>query len=83
MDRTEVTKMPGYYLLCLFTISKSLVCLALQTETIVKKITQPKLQKTKNKYVMSQDIKVSNFINQPISSNMFNLLDELKPNTSN
>ena len=33
---------------CLFTFFKSLVCLALQTETIVKKIMQPKLPKTKN-----------------------------------
>ena len=33
---------------CLFTFFKSLACLALQTETIVKKITQPKLPKTKN-----------------------------------
>ena len=32
---------------CLFTFFKSLACLALQTETIVKKITQPKLPKTK------------------------------------
>ena len=37
----KVTKMFIY-------IFKSLVCLALQTETIVKKITQPKLPKTKN-----------------------------------
>ena len=33
---------------CLLTFFKSLACLALQTETIVKKITQPKLPKTKN-----------------------------------
>ena len=33
---------------CLFTFFKSLACLALQTETIVKKITQPKSPKTKN-----------------------------------
>jgi hypothetical protein len=44
----EVTKMPKYYVICLFTFFKSLACLALQTETIVKKITQPKLQKTIN-----------------------------------
>ena len=30
------------------TFFKSLACLALQKETIVKKITQPKLPKTKN-----------------------------------
>ena len=33
---------------CLFTFFKSLTCLALQTETILKKITQPKSPKTKN-----------------------------------
>jgi hypothetical protein len=33
----------------LFTFFKSLACLALQTETTVKKITQPKLPKTKIK----------------------------------
>ena len=33
---------------CLFTFFKSLACLALQMETIVKKITQPKLPKRKN-----------------------------------
>ena len=36
-------------ILCLFTFFKSLACLALQTETIIKKITQPRLPKTKNK----------------------------------
>ena len=44
----EVTKIPEYYVICLFTFFESLACLALQTETIVKKITQPKLPKTKN-----------------------------------
>ena len=39
----EVTKMFIY-------IFKSLACLALQTETIVKKIIQPKLPKTKNEF---------------------------------
>ena len=40
---------------CLFTFFKSLACLALQTETIIKKITQPKLPKTKLPiYVLSQ-----------------------------
>ena len=42
---------------CLFAFFKSLACHALQTETIIKKITQPKLPKTKNKrtkFVMSQ-----------------------------
>ena len=34
---------------CLFTFFKSFACLALQTKTIVKKITQTKSQKTKNK----------------------------------
>jgi hypothetical protein len=33
---------------CLFTFFKSLACLALQTEAIAKKITQPKSPKTKN-----------------------------------
>ena len=33
---------------CLFIFSKSLACLALQMETIIKKITQPKLPETKN-----------------------------------
>ena len=36
---------------------KSLACLALQTETIVKKVTQPKLPKTKNE--------VTNICNEP------------------
>ena len=44
----EVTKIPEYYVICLFTSFKSLACLALQMETIIKKITQIKLQKTKN-----------------------------------
>jgi hypothetical protein len=44
----EVTKIPKYYVICLFTFLKSLACLALQTETILKKIMQPKLPKTKN-----------------------------------
>ena len=48
MDRTEVTKMQEHYVICIFTFFKSLVCLALQTETIAKKITQPKSPKTKN-----------------------------------
>ena len=42
---------------CLFAFFKSLACHALQTETIIKKIIQPKLPKTKNKrtkFVMSQ-----------------------------
>ena len=34
---------------CLFTFLKRLACLAFQTETIIKKITQPKLAKMKNK----------------------------------
>ena len=53
----EVTKIPEYYVICLFTFFKCLACLALQTETIVKKITQPKLPKMKKelpKYVMSR-----------------------------
>ena len=33
---------------CLFTFYKNLACLALQMETIVKKITQPKLPIRKN-----------------------------------
>ena len=33
---------------CLFTFFKILDCLALQTETIIKKITQPELPNTKN-----------------------------------
>ena len=37
----KVTKIPQYYVICLFTFFKSLVRLALQMETIVKKITQP------------------------------------------
>ena len=32
---------------CLFTFFKSLACLALQTQSILKKIRQPKLPKTK------------------------------------
>ena len=42
------TKLRKYYVIYLFTFFKSLACLALQTETIVKKITQPKLPKMKN-----------------------------------
>ena len=44
----EVTKIWKYYIMCLFTFLKILACLALQTETNVKKITQPKLPKMKN-----------------------------------
>ena len=47
----EVTKIQKYVFLHFF---KSLARLSLQTETIVKKITQPKLRKTKlPKYVMN------------------------------
>ena len=41
----EVTKIAEYYKICLFTFFKSLACLALQTETIAKKIPLPKLSK--------------------------------------
>ena len=44
----EVTKLPEFYVICLFKFFKSLACLDLQMETIVKKITQPMLPKTKN-----------------------------------
>jgi hypothetical protein len=47
----KVTKIWKHYLICLFTFFKSLACLALQTEIIVKKITQPKLPKMKNKFI--------------------------------
>jgi hypothetical protein len=40
----EVMKIRKYYVISF----KSLAGLALQTETIIKKITQPKLPKTKN-----------------------------------
>ena len=44
----EVTKLPEFYVICLFKFFKSLPCLSLKTETIIKKITQPKLPKMKN-----------------------------------
>ena len=64
----EVMKIPEYYIICLFTFFKSLACLALQTETIVKKITQPKLPKTKNevtKICNEPGISKRNFIKKP------------------
>ena len=44
----EVMKIRKYYVICLFTFFKSLAHLALQTETIIQKITQLKWWKTKN-----------------------------------
>ena len=50
---------------CLFTFSKSLACLAFQTETIVKKVAQPKLPKTK--------IELAEICNEPGKKKIINI----------
>ena len=61
----EVTKIGKYYVICLFTFFKSLACLALQTETIVKKnhATEVTKRKTKiPKFVLNQAVGMRKFI---------------------
>ena len=77
----EVTKVQEYYVICLFTFFKSLACLALQTETIVKKIMQPKLSKTKTKlpkYVMRRANVTENTYSVPGVFLLFPFLNEEK-----